>query len=285
MPCILPASQRHDQLGPGVEADELHLAGQALLFQRPQHAGRDVLAGREHAVDAVAEGEQQLLRFDQRLVGRVAGIFVGREDFDLGKLLLQRVETALLALLAALAADGVAQHDHAPFAAQQLAQVPAGDLAAVIVVGGDEADDASRRPARCRRSARARRPAAASRTTRYQGLRIERRQADAVDALGDEILHQVDLRLAIALGDRAFPDDVDVGLFRPSTAPACTDFQNSCDVALGTTAISSFSRVAASPADSRRAGTEQPQPPDTQQPAAESTRQRPSAAGRTFAMQ
>ena len=31
----------------------------------------------------------------------------------------------------------------------------------------------------------------------------------------------------------------------PCTAPAWTDFQNSCDVALGTTAISSLSRAAA----------------------------------------
>ena len=76
MPCILPASQGRHQLGPGVEADELHLAGQPLLFQRPQRAGRDVLRGREDAVDAIAEGEQQLLGLDQRLVGRVAAIFV-----------------------------------------------------------------------------------------------------------------------------------------------------------------------------------------------------------------
>ena len=204
MPCILPARSAATSSGPAIEADELHLAGQPLLFQGPQHAGRDVLAGREHAVDPIAEGEQQLLGFDQRLVGRVAGIFVGRKNLDLGKLLLERVEAALFALLAALAADGVAQHDHASLAAQQLAQVPAGDLAAVIVVGGDEADDARRcRPVRCRRSARESPACLASRTTRLQGLRIERRQADAVDALGDEILHQVDLRLAIAFGDRA----------------------------------------------------------------------------------
>ena len=61
----------------------------------------------------------------------------------------------------------------------------------------------------------------ASNDRRNQRRGIERRQHDAVDALGDEILHDVDLALAIVFEQRALPVDLDVaqlhsgGLQRP----------------------------------------------------------------------
>ena len=73
---------------------------------------------------------------------------------------------------------------------------------------------------------------------RNQGLRIERGQANTVDAAGDEILHQGNLPLAIALLQGSFPNHFHVAeLFGCLLGAGMTDFQNSCVVPLGITAM------------------------------------------------
>ncbi len=101
-----------------------------------------------------------------------------------GKLFGERVGEALLALLGALGADGVAQQDDSSFALQELAEPLCGQHAAVIVVGGHVADRSSwtRGPSRrsgpgfpWRRRPRPARPGLARRGARARFRRRRRR--------------------------------------------------------------------------------------------------------------
>ena len=89
-----------------------------------------------------------------------------------------------------------------PSAAEDLAQPPGGQHAAVVVVGRDVADDLVRLEARVEDHDRD--PLGDRRLDRLdQGLRIERGQDDAVDPGGDRALDQLDLLDAIVLLLRA----------------------------------------------------------------------------------
>jgi len=73
-------------------------------------------------------------------VSRVGpGVLVGREQFDPGEILFHHLEKTFLAGLSARRADLEAEHDHAAFAAEHLAEFAGGDAAAFAVVGRDEA--------------------------------------------------------------------------------------------------------------------------------------------------
>ena len=65
---------------------------------------------------------------------------VGREKFDVGEFRFERVEESGFARLGAGGADRVAQKDDVPFSAEQLPEMFAGQLAAFVVVSGDETD-------------------------------------------------------------------------------------------------------------------------------------------------
>jgi hypothetical protein len=77
----------------------------------------------------------------QQVLGRLirsfacgAGALIGGDKLNLGKLLLQRIDESRLTLLGARRADRVAQENHIPFSAEQLAEMLAGHHAAFVVI-------------------------------------------------------------------------------------------------------------------------------------------------------
>ena len=86
----------------------------------------------------------------------------------------------------------------------------------------------------------------ASLTTLRERLVVERREHDAVHLARDEVLDDLDLLSASSSSfGRALPQDVDVRfLRRGSSAPAWIDFQNSCVVPFGITAMTTRSSFA-----------------------------------------
>jgi len=90
-------------------------------------------------VHLVAETVQQILG---GLVARFAsrsGVLIGRDEFDFG-MLFEHVQKTGFARLGAGRADRVAQQDDVAFPAQQPGEVFASQLAAFVIVGGDEAE-------------------------------------------------------------------------------------------------------------------------------------------------
>ena len=196
-PSICPRASAADELLRGVEADELHLAREARLLQREQHAEGRRLVGAEDAVDAALGGllrGEEVLAGGERALGRGAAVLVVADDLDVGVRLDRRRGS--------------------PSRGSPCSPSPPGSGA--------------RRPCPCRRGAwpgarpracpRARLSvatkltwslpwrseskmttgifAATARLDRAaERLVVERREHDAGDALRDEALHDVDLAL------------------------------------------------------------------------------------------
>ena len=120
------------------------------------------------------------------------------EQFDAREFCLERVEEPGFARLRAGRADRVAQKDDVALSAEQFAQVVAGQLPALVVVRGDEADVWVRLESgveddhgdSCLDGILDR---------FHQGLRIQRRQHDSTDPAAHEVLDHLDLLIPVIL--------------------------------------------------------------------------------------
>src|SRR6185436_652656 len=192
-----------------VEADELHLAREACVLQRQQHARRGRLVAGEESVEIAAEAVQQVLRRALGGVARGARVLVGGDQLEPGPLLLEPVQEAALAVRGAGRALGVAQQQRAPLAVHRLAERVGGEDAALVVVGGDEAHDLLGGERGVEDDRRYLEPKGLLYGP-HERLVVERREHDAVHALGRERLDHLDLLLAVVFPQRAFPRELDV---------------------------------------------------------------------------
>ena len=234
---------------------KLHLAGQARFFERQQHAEGGRLVRAEDAVQLALAGvlrDQQVFAGREGALGRGAAVLVVADQLDVGELA-DGLQEAFFAVVRAGRALLVAQHDHVAFAAR--AARPA-----------SRPPGGRRRRCRWRRSWRDPCPSRSESkmTTGTPDLTAALTGAtSAVSLSGASTMPATPC--AVKLCTRSTCDFRSSSLSGPfqmiSTfsslaafaAPACTAFQNSCVVPLGTTAMRSFfSRSRAPPAARRR---------------------------------
>ncbi len=202
--------------------------------------GGEDAVGFEGVVGILETGEEVFRVF----VGGVAGgaaVLVRADDFDVGEGF-EGVEKTLFAFFGAGLAFVVTEDDHAALVIQQLGHGLAGELAALVVVGGDEGfvgvgldvgidddhgnilfgggiDDVG------------------------EGIGIVGSQHDGGDTAIHHIFDDIDLLGAVVFQHGAMPDDVEFQRRRPGLPAglwprrAWMDFQNSSVVPLGITAI------------------------------------------------
>ena len=180
-------------------------------------------------------GGEQVLRRLVRGFGGGAAVLVFAHHLDAG-VLLHLVEKALLAFGRAGRTFDVAEHQDVALAAEQLGERFAAHLAALVVVGRDEADvlgalqvgvDHQHRDLRFDRLVH---------DARESGFG-QRTERDARDALRDERLHDVDLRFQVVVFERTLPDDLDACLLRGLHRAGVDRFPELADAPLGMTAM------------------------------------------------
>ena len=210
-------AQALDEVVGGVEADEPHLARPPVVLEHAHHREADRLVRAEDAVDrqaAVGRLERAQERFPLlvRPLDVGAAVLIRADDLDAG-LSLQGGQESFLAPRGAVVPFGVAEEHDAALAVQQLGHVLAGQPAAGVVVGGDEADVVVALQARVENHDG---DAALHRGRDRADERrlVERRERDAGDAARDGVLHLGHLRLAVVLAQRTAPHDLDVQLLR-----------------------------------------------------------------------
>ena len=145
-----------------------------------------------------------------------AAILVRADDLD-ARVRLHRVEEAVLALGRAVVPFGVAQQDHLALAAAAPGQPLAAELAALVVVGGDEADVVVALQPRVEDHDRDLLRARVGSPAPTSAVSSSGASTMPDDAAADEVLDLRDLRVAIVLAQRAAPDD----RRRRAPAPPC----------------------------------------------------------------
>ena len=242
-PWIWPFFERRHELLAAVESDELDLARETGALQREQHAERRGLVRAEDAVDArpwriasagsrrpSATSPTSARRTDRSRSISIPGNFAfmaSRKPFSRFVVLAwpswwrSMIDAAL--------------------AAEQRAEPLGAERAAFHVVGRDEADvvgvievrvdDDDRDPGLARFL-----DDVAERPVRSSGA-----STMPLHAPRDEVLDDLDLLRELVLLRRSLPQDVDADSFAAASAPAWIDFQNSCVVPFGITAMTTRS--------------------------------------------
>ena len=214
-PSMCPSAERLDQVLRCIEADELHLAGPAVVLEHAQHAEGAALVRAEDAVDREAAVGALVLAENRfallvRALDVRARVLVRAHDLD-ARVRAHRGQEALFALGRAVAALGVPEQDDAPASAEQRRQLLAAQASADFVVGGDEADVVVALQPRVDDHDRDLLPHRRAHRRDHRRI-VERCEDDARGAAADGVLDLGDLGVAIVLAQGSAPGDVDVEL-------------------------------------------------------------------------
>src|SRR5215471_18859089 len=197
-----------DQVGGGVEADQRDFAYEVALAHGPHGADCGRFVRREEAGQVGMRGEHVF--GDPQGCHRV-GLAVkdDRDDRDSRELFLNRVAEALLALVGRDRAFLDPEDGDFAFAAELLAHSLRRDGPALAVVGRNVREVILRRDARIEDRHR---DAGGLRLVdhRHQRVAVRRGEHDAVNALVDHVLDDVDLFGISRFLSGAFPEDLDV---------------------------------------------------------------------------
>src|ERR1051326_276537 len=207
----VPVLHIQNRLRTGIEPDHFHLAPrQPDVSQSFGHGDRGRFVCAKDAVDLAPEPVQQILRDLVGSLARGARVLVRGNDFHVGILRSEHVEKSGLARLGARRADRVPKQDQVALSVEQLAHLFPRQLAALVIVRCHKADVSVGLEVRVHDD---------DWDLGLEGivhgfdqrLRIQRRQHYGAHAAHHEILHNLNLLVAVVFAQRAFPDDVHFG--------------------------------------------------------------------------